>query len=141
MQTHSCHPRLRRQIVSTKLHSERAFALVSPSLHPGFPSRRGSCLLPGLVFPLTAVFYPAAARPAVMNVRGDGEEFFSFCWGKVEDAEECRVWSGGADGLPVCLLCLKSTAGEAPSQTSPTTRPAVISDPSAPASQSCRIKI
>lgn len=48
--------------------------LVSPSVHPGsvstgsgFLPRQCSCLFQGSVFLLTAVFYPAIARPAVMN--------------------------------------------------------------------------
>lgn len=50
LQTHSCRPRLHRQIVSTKLHSYRAFVLVSPSVHLGRVSSdsrslscKGSC--------------------------------------------------------------------------------------------------
>lgn len=86
-----------------------------------YPSTQQLHLLPCFI----ALFYPGMAWPAVMNVRRDREAAQIFLLEKEKDVAEKR--SGEQMASPVCLLCLKNTEGEAPSQTSQVHGPAVIS--------------
>lgn len=69
-----------------------------------------------------AAFNPAhdaAASCDECGKEGTVVFFFSLLWRRrTRRRRVAATPAGRADGIPVCLVCLKNTAGEAPSQTS-----------------------